>query len=292
LNISSSEVPLFDPAATTNTWRISGGVDFTFPANVTLPAGGAALIVSFDPIADPAQSNWLRAAFQVLPNVRIFGPWSGALANEGENLELLRPDPPQLPPQPDAGFVPYVLVEHVHYLPSAPWPTNGVGAGNSLQRAVPAGFGNEPLHWVAVAPSAGVSLNDSDGDGLPDYWEIENGLSPTSSIGSNGANGDPDNDGHSNRQEFLAGRDPQNGSDYFHIESASVNASGATLRFQAASGRTYSVLYNDTSPVGPWQKLADVSFGAGSRQVVIKDPGFPSVTRRFYRLTAPAQPNP
>jgi hypothetical protein len=291
LNITSNPVPLYDPAAITNTWRISGGVDFTFPASVTLPAGGVALIVSFDPVADSAQSNWLRAAYQVLPNVRMFGPWSGALANEGENLELLRPDPPQLPPQPDAGFVPYVLVEHVHYLPATPWPINGVGAGNSLQRAVPAGFGNEPLHWIAAAPSAGASLNDTDGDGLPDYWEIENDLSPTNSVGLNGANGDPDNDGQNNRQEFLAGSDPQNSSDYFHIESANVNTSGATLRFQAASGRTYSVLYSDNSPAGPWQKLADVPFGASSRQVVVNDSGLPSVIRRFYRLTAPAQSN-
>jgi hypothetical protein len=222
----------------------------------------------------------------------MFGPWSGALANEGEDLELLRPDAPQLPPQPDAGFVPYVLVEHVHYLPTAPWPTNGVGAGNSLQRAAPAGFGNEPLYWIAAAPSAGASLNDTDGDGLPDYWETEHGLSPTNSVGLNGANGDADSDGQNNRQEFLAGSDPQNGSDHFHVESVSVTATSATLRFQAAGNRTYSVLYSENSPAGPWQKLADVPFGAGSRLVEVSDPGFSSVTRRFYRLTAPAQSNP
>ncbi|MBE0544796.1 MAG: lamin tail domain-containing protein [Verrucomicrobia bacterium] len=292
LNITSDPVTLYDPAATTNTWRISGGVEFTFPMNVTLPAGGSALIVSFDPIADPAQSNWFRTAYQVLPNVRMFGPWTGALANEGERLELLRPDPPQRPPQPDAGFVPYVLVEHVHYLPAAPWPTNGVGAGSSLQRAVPAGFGNEPLFWFAAPPSAGASLNDTDGDGLPDYWEIMHGLSPTNSVGLDGANGDPDNDGQSNRQEFLAGSNPQIGSDYFHIESVSLDANIVTLRFQAAGGRTYSVLYRDDSPVGPWLKLADVPLSANSRQIEITDAGFVTANRRFYRLTAPAQLNP
>jgi hypothetical protein len=293
LNFTSNAVPLYDPAAASNTWHISGGVDFVFPANVTLPPGGSVLIVGFDPVSDPAQSIWLRAAYQLATNVPMLGPWSGALANEGENLELLRPDPPQLPPQPDAGFVPYVLVEHVHYLPTAPWPTNGIGIGKTLQRSVPSRFGNEPLNWLVASPSAGYgSLTDTDSDGLPDYWEIEHDLNPNSAVGDDGADGDPDNDGQTNRQEFLAGYDPRNGSDYLYIESVSVDASSVTLRFLAAAGRTFSVLYNDNSPSGPWQKLADVPPSANSRQIEINDPGFAAAARRFYRLTAPAQPTP
>src|SRR6185369_18002195 len=106
---------------------------------------------------DTVQSNWFRSSYAVAANVPIYGPYSGALANEGDDLELLKPDPPQLPPHPDAGFVPYVLVEHVHYFPIAPWPTNGIGAGASLQRNVPGSFGNEPLNWFTAAPTA--SLN-------------------------------------------------------------------------------------------------------------------------------------
>ena len=49
---------------------------------------------------------------------------------------------------------------------------------------------------------------DSDGDGLPDVWELENGLDPEDD-GSidpiNGADGDPDGDGLSNGGEFAAG---------------------------------------------------------------------------------------
>lgn len=47
---------------------------------------------------------------------------------------------------------------------------------------------------------------DQDGDGLPDTWEMENGLDPLS--GSDAAQ-DSDSDGLSNTQEYQAGTDPQ-----------------------------------------------------------------------------------
>ena len=34
---------------------------------------------------------------------------------------------PQLPPHPDAGFVPYILVEEVMYRDASPWPVVEVG---------------------------------------------------------------------------------------------------------------------------------------------------------------------
>ncbi len=46
---------------------------------------------------------------------------------------------------------------------------------------------------------------DSDSDGLPDWWEVENGLDANDSIGANGAAGDGDNDGLTNAQEFARG---------------------------------------------------------------------------------------
>ncbi len=49
---------------------------------------------------------------------------------------------------------------------------------------------------------------DSDGDGLPDSWETQFGLNPHDATGDNGATGDPDRDGLTNLQEFLAGSDP------------------------------------------------------------------------------------
>ena len=55
-----------------------------------------------------------------------------------------------------------------------------------------------------------VSTDDTDGDGLPNVWEIANSLDPGSAEGIDGADGDPDFDGASNLAEFQAGSDPQN----------------------------------------------------------------------------------
>ncbi|HXJ59960.1 MAG TPA: LamG-like jellyroll fold domain-containing protein [Verrucomicrobiae bacterium] len=51
-----------------------------------------------------------------------------------------------------------------------------------------------------------VTQVDSDGDGMPDYYEIANGLNPA----VNDAAADPDNDGSSNLREYQQKTDPHN----------------------------------------------------------------------------------
>src|SRR5207248_9211343 len=69
LNLTSNSVALFDPAAPTNTWKFKGGVDYTFPQNVTLPPGGFVLVVNFDPIIDPVALAEFRSRFKLGANV-------------------------------------------------------------------------------------------------------------------------------------------------------------------------------------------------------------------------------
>ena len=52
-NISGTPVQLYDTANPGNTWKITSAVDYTFPANVTIPADGYILIVGTPNVAGP-----------------------------------------------------------------------------------------------------------------------------------------------------------------------------------------------------------------------------------------------
>ena len=142
-------------AAVTNTWHLRNAVDYDFPTNLTLAAGARLLVVGFDPASNATQLASFRTNYNVPTNVMILGPWQGKLDNSGETIELKRPDKPDL----TAGivFVPYIMVDKVHYLDLPPWPTNADGLGLSLQRRLLTGFGNDPINWSASAPTAGRS---------------------------------------------------------------------------------------------------------------------------------------
>jgi outer membrane lipoprotein SlyB len=155
-NVTGAPVALFDAAHGANTWKLAGGVNFVFAPGVTLGANAFALVVPFDPANSPLLDSF-RAKYGVSGSVPVHGPYSGSLNNAGEAVELLKPDLPQPPGAPDAGFVPYVIVDKVEYGDSAPWPAGAVdGGGLSLQRQG-ASYGNEPLNWRASLPTPGAA---------------------------------------------------------------------------------------------------------------------------------------
>lgn len=150
-NISGAEVPLYDPSSPVNRWQIQQAVEFKFPIGASLPPNGYLLVVSFDPVREPASLDSFRARYGLSDSVPIYGPYEGHLANEGERLELRKPGVVN----PSTGLAPMVLVDRLDYTSTNPWPVTASGTGASLQRQGASAFGNDPANWLAAGPSAG-----------------------------------------------------------------------------------------------------------------------------------------
>lgn len=252
-----------------------------------MPPGGYLLVVSFDPERDPVSKAMFRRRYALAESVPLVGPMSGRLANEGERLALLRPDPPQTVPNPFVGYVPYVLVDEVEYEPGPPWPAGAAGTGLSLQRRLGPLFGNDPAHWEAAPPTPGAlnfsaAQSDADEDGLPDAWELQHGLDPRRGWGDDGPEGDPDGDGLTNFQEYVAGTHPRDPASLLRLEWAGRDEDMAQIEFVARPGRVYEVLAADDVR-GPWQVIRTLPPPAREQVVVITDE-VADWSQRYYRL--------
>ena len=160
-NTSSSRVVLFDPNHRANTWQIGKAVSYVFPGESYLEPGEVCLVVGFDPIIETSTLESFQLKYSVPFGVSVFGPWKGKLVNSSDTIELLRPDAPQIPPHPDAGYVPYLIVDKVKYADVVPWPFQADGFGKSLHRTGAATYGNEPSSWTAATPSPGTGFATS-----------------------------------------------------------------------------------------------------------------------------------
>ena len=282
-NLSTSAVALFDTNYPTNTWRLRGAVDFDFPPGATLAATSSLLVVSFNPSSEPAALAAFKAAYGVGGALTVLGPWSGQLGNTIESISLQKPDAVQLPPHADAGFVPFVLVEKITYTNGLPWPANVAATGRSLQRVSLTGYGNDPTNWFGANPTLVVSASgDSDGDGIPDAWEIAHGLN---AYDPSDASLDTDGDGMTNLQEYLAGTDPQNPNSKLLVVISMVNAGAARLQFGAVSNVSYTLQYRAMLNSGSWSNLQSIPAVASNRTVVITN--LLAGSTRFYRVTVP-----
>jgi hypothetical protein len=142
---------------------------------------------------------------------------------------------------------------------------------------------------VGVLSSAAVLsvILDTDQDGVPDEWEMANGLDK-----NNGADVgvDGDGDGLANGEEYTAGTDPQDPLSYLKVDLlASHELGGAIISFYAVSNRTYTVEFCDAVNTGVWQRLIDVVATATNRTMVLTNTA-PDASLRFYRLATPRKP--
>ncbi|MGB0145526.1 MAG: lamin tail domain-containing protein, partial [Akkermansiaceae bacterium] len=124
-------------------WELTDGASFTFP-DFSDGAPLDSFLKAFERIilcdTDPAS---FRATYNVPTSIRIFGPWTGQLANRGERITLADKN----------GTVRCTL----RYDDRHPWPLTADGAGHSLVLVDDSYAINDYRVWEAAPPTPGFS---------------------------------------------------------------------------------------------------------------------------------------
>jgi hypothetical protein len=126
---------------------------------------------------------------------------------------------------------------------------------------------------------------DTDGDGIPDSWELAYGLNPTNAAD---ATLDADVDGLNNLNEYLAGTNPTNALSRLalSIDGPVLNTVG--LHFEAVSNKSYTLQYRPSLSTGSWLRLQDFTAEGTNRTILVtNDLTDPT---RFFRIVTPQAP--
>jgi hypothetical protein len=172
-NVTNAPVSLFDPANPADTYRLTDGVQFTFPTGVTIPAFGYVIVSNLLPGDFRTAYNNAYGANALPLSVAVYGPMRGFLNNTGEKVTLQRPGVPEA-----GGILPYITVDKLSYGNSAPWPTSPNQGGPSLVRKNPLIYGNDPTDWTASPQLIG----SPGGDNLPNSPPVVTLAATTASV--------------------------------------------------------------------------------------------------------------
>ncbi|MBN2474814.1 MAG: lamin tail domain-containing protein [Pirellulales bacterium] len=150
-------IEIFNPgreAVDLTHWRLDNGVAFDFAASTVLEPQAALVVVAFDP-GDAEKLAAFRDQYGIDESVRLVGGYTGQLNDDGERVQLQRPD---APPPDEPGFVPRLVEDEVRYGDQPPWPVEADGGGQSLRRAAVDLWGNDGLNWLPADPTPGSVL--------------------------------------------------------------------------------------------------------------------------------------
>jgi hypothetical protein len=138
-------------------WRITGAVDYTFPAGTTLNGGGYVVITGT----------------AGAPVAGAIGPWTGLLDNDEGTLRLRN--------------VAGRIMDELNWKDRGRWPSGPDGSGATLAKVSPGGSGAAPEAWLASreisgtpglanftagVPAPGIRINEISGAADP-VFQVE-----------------------------------------------------------------------------------------------------------------------
>ncbi len=136
---------------------------------------------------------------------------------------------------------------------------------------------------TAVAIAA--ILADSDHDGIPDAWMLTYFGQPTGD-----ANADPDGDGMTNFQEYLAGTSPIDSANVLRIIRIATAGNDLAVTFLSVTNKLYAVERNaDLTNLAGWSAIQTNIPGTGM-PVTITDPAATIQPCYFYRVRLQSSP--
>ncbi len=127
-----------------------------------------------------------------------------------------------------------------------------------------------------------VTNPDTDGDGLPNWWELAYGFNPNS---AGDAGLDVDGDGMAALQEYRAGTNPTNALSVLDLNLTSLVP--LRMQFVAQSNVSYAVQFSTNITTAPWITLSNVGAQSLMRTVLVSDPSPATNRTRFYRAVTP-----
>jgi hypothetical protein len=170
-----------------------------------------------------------------------------------------------------------------------------VSFGNPVMASTVASFSLEGNYTLRLSVGDGAFVSSDDimvsvsGDALAAWKQQHFNEAELEDPAISGNGADPDGDGLTNYEEFIARTDPRDEESRLEIAAIEMLAgNGVELRFEAVAGRSYSVLHRDSLDAGPWNRLGDVEPVATTQMVVVEDPDNPGAAVRYYRLVTPA----
>jgi hypothetical protein len=122
--------------------------------------------------------------------------------------------------------------------------------------------------WRVEATCRARAWQDADSDLIADDWELQH-----FGGGACDPDGDEDNDGRSNLEEFIAGTDPTNKLSILAISEIQKDAWGEStvLSWESVPGRKYQVLYCDNLEDKDWHCLGREILGTDNGTMLIWD---------------------